>query len=84
MADPYRASREFERMIFGGVSEHPEPNAETHGHDHVSTRMTGRSSHGQGLHTPPAEDGTLIATITYNEVTGEVEYRRPPQTEPNA
>lgn len=77
VADPFRASRQFERMIFGGVPEHPEPNAERQAHEHASTRVTGRSPHGCEYDVNAEAEGILIASIVYDDATCSVEYRYP-------
>lgn len=75
VVDPYRASRQFERKVFGGVPEHPEPSAEREPNDHATDRLTGRSH--EAAPGPVSKDGwVLIATTVYDRAEGTITCRR--------
>lgn len=73
MVDPYRASRQFERKIFRGVSEHPETASERDRNANVPERQTGTSQNADRT-TPQAQhDWELIGTIFYDSESTAVE-----------
>lgn len=72
MNDAYRAFRQFERLLFRGVPEQPEPSWQRDFHSLVPIRHTGKS---QLPYEPlPQAKGELIATIVYRPNAEEIEY----------
>lgn len=73
MVNPYRACRQLERLLFGGVPERPEPNWERDGFNgQVEDRETGRAL--LSYEAPDETQGRLIARIKYTADADEVEY----------
>ena len=63
MTNPYRAVRQFERMLFRGVPEQPE--SMWQGHGQVNDRPTGRSLSADGLPAGIDDGATYWATLVY-------------------
>ncbi len=64
MSNPYRAVRQFERLLFRGVPEQPE--ALWTGHGHVNERETGRSLSGDEVPAEVTEEAVHWATVVYD------------------
>ena len=74
MANPYRAFRQFERMLFRGVPEQPEPSWQRDSHALVPDRHTGKSQLPDG--SSGGTKGKLIATIKYRPKSKKILYVR--------
>lgn len=81
MANPYRAFRQFERMVFRGVPEQPEPISLRDGNAHVPERLTGRSQLGAALPANWSEGAVLLRTLVYRPASGQVDYEPPREGE---
>ncbi len=72
MNNAYRAFRQFERLLFRGVPEQPEPSWQRDFHSLVPIRHTGKS---QLPYEPFLQaKGKVIATIIYRPEAEEIEY----------
>lgn len=65
VSDPFRAIRQFERLLFRGVPEHPEPTWQRDSNEHVSQRMTGRPASARASSRAPEQD-LLVARVVYD------------------
>lgn len=74
MANPYRAFRQLERLVFRGVPEQPEPLWLRDGNAHVPERLTGKSQLGGALPFGVLKGAKAVGTIVYRFATEEIEY----------
>lgn len=66
MADPYRATRQFERFLFDGVPEHPEPVWQRDLNAHATERYTGRPQHAPARDHDFEHGFRLVAQVVYS------------------
>ena len=62
--------RKFERMLFKGIPEQPEPTWERHSNTNVSMRETGRAQSAAFV-KDVIKDSQILGKISYNYETGE-------------
>ena len=70
--DSYRANRQYERLVFEGIPEHPETIYQRSTYSNVDERITGKSLlvDDSDLYDEPGEQ--VIATIIYQPDLGQV------------
>lgn len=76
MTNSFRAIRQFERFLFRGVLEQPEPTWERNTYAHVGDRHTGKSQLLERRDYYETGEEELIATIIYRPDQKEIKIVR--------
>ncbi len=73
MVNYFRAFRRFERFLFRGVPEHPEPNWEREINANIVDRHTGKSHLIKHQNSHQRRQAEVIATITFKPQERQIE-----------
>lgn len=76
MVDHFSAFRRFERFLFKGVPEHPEPSWERETSGNVTERRTGKSHILERRNSHQEEVAEVIATIYFRPDLEQIEIVR--------
>ena len=76
MAENYKSLRRFERLLFSGVPEAPEPSYQRELNAIVPERYTGKSQLVDSNEVEESVDSILIAEITYFVDQETIEIKR--------
>ena len=72
MRNTFRANRQFERMLFNGIAEHPESVWQQNSHGLVNVRFTGRALSIEPGNLDQDKGDQLISIVDYGDESVQV------------